>query len=105
MWQGERLRAQREQRNYSRKALASILEISAKTLARYEADEFDPPGNVVAQMAELLSVSTDYLLGHTSNPMPSKDSGELTLEEWAIIAALRRRDAVSALRAIADRLE
>lgn len=60
---GDRIRLKREELELSRKALADKLQISYYSLAKYETSLREPDFKTLAELAELLNVSADYLLG------------------------------------------
>ena len=51
----------------SREALAEILEIAPETLARYERGNRKPNADIIAKLATVLGVTTDYLMGRTED--------------------------------------
>lgn len=59
----ERIKECRKMRGYSQEELANLLGMKRTNIANYEAGRIIPPGNIVVMMSEILSVSTDYLLG------------------------------------------
>lgn len=63
----ENLRYYREQAGYTTKELANLLNISANTYAGYEIREREPKYQMLCKIADLLKISTDELLGHSSN--------------------------------------
>ena len=65
---GIRLRIARHLKDISQAELSSELGIAQITLSRYENGIFDPPLYTVKRLAELLNVSTDYLLGILDTP-------------------------------------
>lgn len=100
MIRGDRLRTLRLQNKYTHERLAELLNINIRMVTRYETDEVDPSGDVITRMADLFNVSTDYLLGRTDDPTPCGHSNELTADEQAILAAVRRGDALGAIKII-----
>lgn len=99
---GERLRDLRQNLGYTQEALAEKAKIGLRQVWRYENNESEPSGNMVAILALILGTSTDYLLGLTDNPIPyfHHESSEMTEHEHAILAALRRGDVIGAVRII-----
>lgn len=69
---GKRLKQARERKKLSQIEAAKLLGISNGTLSGYERNYRDPDTNVLEKMADLYEVSTDYLLGRTDDPAPSK---------------------------------
>lgn len=100
---GERLRDLRQRLGYTQEALAEKAEVGLRQVWRYENNESEPSGNMVAILALILGTSTDYLLGLTDDPAPyfhRSESDEMTDQERAILAALRRGDVIDAVRII-----
>lgn len=69
----ENLRYYREKAGYSTKELANLLGITANTYAGYEIREREPKYKTLCKIADLLQVSTDDLLGRTTNILGNKD--------------------------------
>lgn len=100
MIKGDRVRALRIKHKYTHEQISERLNIAIRMVARYESGEVDPSGDVITRMADLFNVSTDYLLGRTDDPTPCGHSNELTADEQAILAAVRRGDALGAIKII-----
>jgi transcriptional regulator with XRE-family HTH domain len=60
---GARLAQVRQQRGLSQEALAAAVGVSRRVIAYYEAESDQPPGALLADLAQTLKVSTDELLG------------------------------------------
>lgn len=67
---GKRLRSVREQRGLSQQQLADRVGTARVTITMYEAGEREPNFEMLSKLAEVLEVSTDYLLGRTDDPRP-----------------------------------
>ncbi len=105
MLQNERLKNLRESKRYTHQELAELLDISTPQIWRYEAGKVDPSADVLARLAMVFSVSTDYLLGLTEDPAPSPLSeNNLTEHEHSVVAALRRGEKYEAIRLIVTEL-
>lgn len=59
---GERIRQMRESRGWTQNDLAALLQVSGSTVNRYELNLRKPDPDMLAKLAEVLSVSVDYLL-------------------------------------------
>ena len=59
----ERLKALRKERGISQRALAQRLGVSQQAVAKWEAASSTPGPNALATIADVLGVSSDYLLG------------------------------------------
>ena len=62
---GKRLLEARKRKGISQEDLAQHLKTKGPVIGRYERDEMKPSIEVAANMAELLDVSLDYLVGKT----------------------------------------
>lgn len=100
MFRGDRLEEPRVGHGFSREKLAERLDVGYANIYRWEREERDPQGEVIAKIANLFNVSSDYLLGRTDNPGVYIDS-DLSADERAAIAAWRRGDSLAAIRLIA----
>lgn len=75
---GNRLRRLREKRSrelgreVTAAEVASTLGISKSTMYMYERGERIPPADNLNALADYYGVSTDYLLGRTDDPTPSR---------------------------------
>lgn len=55
----------RERNNYSQKELAKILDVSVRTIARWEQNNTKPNSDELKRLATLLSVTEDEILSDT----------------------------------------
>lgn len=62
---GARVKALREERGLSQRALAQHLELSSSAIAKYEAGVHTPPLTVLVRLAAVLDVSLDQLAGRS----------------------------------------
>lgn len=60
---GERIKKKRKENKLTQKALAGILGIDHTTVSKWESNIYEPDTKTLNKLAELLSVSTDYLIG------------------------------------------
>lgn len=95
---GDRLKELRERNHYTHEDLASRLDIGYASVYRYEAGKVTPTAEVLARMATLFNVSSDYLLGLSDDP--NNNIGDLNDAERSAIAAWRRGDKLQAIEAI-----
>ena len=73
-----RLRATREGIGLSQSAVGRLIGKRQNTVNEYESGKAKPPLIVLAQLAELYHVTTDYLLGRTEEPhLPMKGGEEV----------------------------
>jgi len=64
---GVRLRKVRKGKNLSQKEAAKRIEINNSCISNYERDYRTPQIETLVALADLYDISTDYLLGRTSN--------------------------------------
>ena len=62
---GKRLREARLKEHMTQPALAEAIDVAVRTYQSYEQDERLPTINTLINLADILNVSTDYLLGRT----------------------------------------
>ncbi|MDY2649103.1 MAG: LexA family transcriptional regulator [Pyramidobacter porci] len=75
---GKMIAAERIKKGFSREQLAEKAEIATETLARYERGDRNPKPQIIERLADALSVSTDYLMGHGEQktaPSPKEERG------------------------------
>ena len=70
----DRIRALREDRDWTQQKLADLLHINRRTYSAYENGVNAVPIEVLTALAQIYHTSTDYLLGLTdvTEPYPSK---------------------------------
>lgn len=69
---GKRLILAREKAGLLQKEAAEKIGINNSVLSRYEADERRPDPETLTKIASVYKVTTDYLLGLTNDPSPSR---------------------------------
>lgn len=73
----ERLRELRKERKVSQVALASCLSISQQAVGKWETGRSTPDPQTLRKIADLLHVTTDYLLGRDASQADEGSSGEV----------------------------
>lgn len=63
----QRIRLLRQSRNMSQVELAKRLNVTKQSVSNWENDNIQPSIEMLIKLANVFSVSTDYLLGRTSN--------------------------------------
>lgn len=63
-----RIRDLREDRDWKQRQVAEYLNCSQQVYSNFELGQRDIPTDVLIRLSSLYNVSTDYLLGLTSNP-------------------------------------
>lgn len=74
---GERLRQLRKEKNLTQDTLAKILFLNKSSISRYEKNNQMPENDLLQRIADYFYVSTDYLLGRSSE----KDNTKKTMSE------------------------
>lgn len=97
----DRLAQIREARRISQAELAEMVGLGMQQIYRYENGKTKPDGDVVARIAKVLEVSTDYLLGLTDSPVPYINA-DLTEHERRALNAWRRGEKYEAIREIVE---
>ncbi len=98
---GDRLRQLREQFGYTQTQLAKMVNVSMRSIRNWEANAA-PGGESLVELAQVFSVSTDYLLGLVDDPTPNGHNNALSDHESMVLSALRRGDQIGAIKAIVD---
>ena len=70
---GDRLKALREIKKWSREDLSKKLKISYSAVSKYETNVRFPDQEILKSISELFQVSTDYLLGNSNIKNPYKE--------------------------------
>ncbi len=65
----ERLNLTRKSKGYTAQQMADYLCIHIRAYRKYESGDTMPNLNSLIKIADILNVSTDYLLGRTENPL------------------------------------
>lgn len=65
---GEKIREYRKKLGYTQSDLANKVGMKTGTISKYEKDEITVPSDTLCKIANVLDVSTDYLLGRTNIP-------------------------------------
>ena len=70
----ERIRALREDRDYTQTQIAQILNVGQRTYADYELGKTRIPVDSLIKLAKFYNVDMNYISGvsHKKNPFPSK---------------------------------
>lgn len=68
----QKIRDLREDRDLKQREIAAYLNCSQRVYSNYELGQRDIPTDVLIKLSEFYSVSVDYLLGLTANPIRNK---------------------------------
>lgn len=77
----ENLRVIREDRGFTQKQIAEVLETTQQYYSDYENGKRDIPIRVYIKLSRFYNVSIDYLAGESDSPAPSYGVSEKTGEE------------------------
>jgi len=97
---GERLKALRAERGLTQEEFSELVDIAVRQLSRYETNQSDPTSEVIARMADVLSVSVDYLLGRTEDRASYVQLDNLTVNEKQALIEWRRGNKYRAIEII-----
>lgn len=100
---GERLKQLRQERGWSQAELAAKVGADAGQISRYENGRMTPSAEAVVKIAEVLDVTTDYLLVETS-PRRSPHAPENILGDRLAVVAELADDDLGVLRSVIDGL-
>lgn len=98
------------EKNLTQKELAKMVGTTEVSIGRYVNDKRDPSASMLSDIANALNVSTDYLLGRTSNPHKTLTPIEEEFEDPEIkILARKARsltpEQLKAVQAVIDSYE
>lgn len=99
----ERLREARLKNHLTQEELAEKLGTEKNQISRWEQGHKIPRAERVAEIAQVLNVSVDYLMGLSDEPTIRVRIDHLSVEEIAIIVALRNNNDQEALKIIVNR--
>nr|DAW47659.1 MAG TPA: Repressor protein CI [Caudoviricetes sp.] len=81
-------------RKISQQKLANDLDVSRSTIAMWESDSSQPDNTMLIRLAKYFSVSTDYLLGNSTEPSSDSKSKYIKIPVLGYVAAGIPTDAV-----------
>lgn len=75
---GEQIKNLRLEKGYDQQDICAFLNIEQSTLSNYENDRRVPKPDMISKMADFFGVTTDYILGRTTNiELTKKDKIEI----------------------------
>lgn len=74
---GARLKELREKRGFTQMEIAGLLGMNRANFSHYERNTAMPPADVLGQMADILRVTTDYILGRSNLDVSDNNSRTL----------------------------
>ena len=84
----------------TQKELAELLGLHQSAVCDYECGHTEPSAKIIAGIAAILHTSSDYLLGLTENPNPSRPVTALPAKEFELLEAFCSLPAEKRERAI-----
>lgn len=69
----DRLKLSRKNKKYTQKDISDAIGVERATYTQYESGRIKPSVEKISEIADILEVSTDYLLGRTDDPTPYRD--------------------------------
>ena len=74
---GERLRLERQRKNWTMERLGEMIGVRKNTISQYEHGKRTPSLDVIRETAAQFDVSLDYLVGLSDDPDPRRDQRNL----------------------------
>lgn len=99
----DRLKQSRQKSHLTQEELATKLHTDKKQISRWESGGSVPHAETLIQLSQILSVSVDYLLGISDEPTIRVRVDNLSMEEMAVIIAMRKGDDNDAIKTIVNR--
>lgn len=99
----DRLKEMMIRRNHNAESLAELIGRSERNIWRILSGEGNTTDDTVVQIAQALEVSADYLLGLSDEPSPNIRLDNMTEDERAVVAAMRRGDDKAAIKILVSR--
>lgn len=92
---GKRISTVLDKLNMTQRELAQKINVTEVTIGRYINDIREPKGSVLRDIAVALGVTTDYLLGSTSDPkLTAKDEKDISKKLESILNEMSGSDAL-----------
>lgn len=98
-----RMRDARLKNHLTQEELAEKLNVDKVQISRWENGHKIPRGERLVEIAQVLGVSVDYLLGVSDEPTIRVRIENLTIEEISILTALRQGNEHEAIKIIVNR--
>jgi len=105
---GSRIKEYRRKRGFTQSQMADKLNMTEANFSSYERDKSIPPSEKLFQIASILNVSTDYLLGRTEKSENLASGSEVIAEAsepYYTLTEKDNRDVAKRLQAMMDELE
>lgn len=99
----DRLKQSRLKSHLTQEQLGTLLHTDKKQVSRWESGGSVPPAETLVELSRILSVSVDYLLGLSDEPTIRVRIDNLSMEEIAVISAMRSDNDNEAIKIIVNR--
>ncbi|MDR1159977.1 MAG: XRE family transcriptional regulator [Syntrophomonadaceae bacterium] len=86
---GERLKYLRKKKRFTQANLASMLNVSQQTVAKWEGGKSFPDSNLLIQLAQVFQSSLDFLLEQDNRPLESDSAGAYSSVQIPILGVVR----------------
>ncbi|MCU5656434.1 helix-turn-helix transcriptional regulator [Bacillus mycoides] len=83
-----RVKTLRKERKWSQRELGEKVDVSESFISKVESGKKQPSREVTAKIAEVLNVTTDYLLGRSEDHELNEEENKIVTEEGKNIMAL-----------------
>ncbi|MDH2858868.1 helix-turn-helix domain-containing protein [Bacillus cytotoxicus] len=83
-----RIKELRKERKWSQRELGEKVDVSESFISKVESGKKQPSREVTTKIAEVLDVTTDYLLGRSEDPELNEEEDKIVSEEGKNILAL-----------------
>ncbi|WNC15991.1 helix-turn-helix transcriptional regulator [Brevibacillus brevis] len=87
----QRLRTARRAKGFTQEELAELVCTTKGTISNYENNHSTPPNDMLRQLADILNVSTDWLLGRTDEPTSYSGSSSTAAEKRSLDELLQEK--------------
>ena len=85
-----KIREARKEKSLRQKDLADLVHVSLQTISGYETGYAQPPIDILIKLADVLEVSTDYLLGRENDIGLVEINSDLSGDEQELINQYRK---------------
>jgi transcriptional regulator with XRE-family HTH domain len=104
VFRGDRLKLIREQMGFTQDDLEERLELGNTAIYKYERGLSEPSPKALSELAAILNVTTDYLLGRSDEPNQPMSEADLSTDELALLNAFRTGRTNELLQIVAESL-
>lgn len=91
MFKPERLIEWRKKKKLTQEQLAQKVQTTKGTISNYENGHSTPPHETLVAIADVLGISTDYLLGRTDDPTPPSQAKGVVSDYSPFLRAIKEK--------------